>query len=153
MLREQKRALIGVIISGATLLATFWFVFAIDPADIFERDDLEKIYLGFLLSGGAAYAIVLLLTRGETKGAAYVYDERDSLIANHALKVQLWTVIGALCLWCVALVRIYIGKSGVPVSLMYLMFLSILLVNILTRSISIFLSYRSDASIADKEDC
>jgi len=151
MLREQKRALVGMIISGFMLIATLWFTFAVNPADIFASDDLEQLYLAFLLTGGAIYAVVYVLTRKETKDDAYVYDERDAIIANQALTVQLWSVIIALAIWCVTLVRLYIDKPGIPVPLMYLMFLSIIIINAFVRSVVIFFSHVSSTSNSKEE--
>ncbi len=144
MLREQKRALFAALISGLMLLATIAMPFLNDPATIFENDSLELAYLGFLLIGVAIYGVLALLTMKRKRGEEYVFDERDILIAARALIVQQRVVLISVAVWCIALVRIYIGKGGIPVPLMYIMFLSILFMNILARSLSIYRGYNLD---------
>lgn len=138
MTTMQKRALTGAVISCVVLLATILLLALNDPATLFEQDFLELIYLGIILGGAAVYGIVMLVTRRSKDGEAVTYDERDRFITRRALAIQLQVVLIAVALWCVVLVRIYIGAGGIPVPLMYVMYISILFLNFLARSISIY---------------
>ncbi|TKJ40338.1 hypothetical protein CEE37_08405 [candidate division LCP-89 bacterium B3_LCP] len=148
----QKRALFGAIISGAILLATTTLLIITDPATIFEKDSLELAYLGFMLGGAVIYGILVIFTRRGKEGEDFVIDERDVFIARRALIVQLRTVLIALALWCVVLVRIYIGNGGIPVPLMYIMYIFILFLNLLARSICIYHGYNLPINDPERKD-
>lgn len=138
MTTMQKRALAGAVISCVVLFATVLLLVLNDPATIFEQDVHELIYLGIILGGAVVYGIVMLVTNRSKDAEAVNYDERDRFIVNRALAVQLQVVLIAVALWCVVLVRVYIGTGGIPVPLMYVMYISILFLNFLARSISIY---------------
>ena len=138
MTTMQKRALAGAVISCIVLFATILLLTLNDPATIFDQDLYELIYLGIILAGAATYGLVMLATRQSKSTGAVIYDERDRFIAERALAIQLQVVLISVALWCAVLVRVYIGAGGIPVPLMYVMYISILFSNFLARSISIY---------------
>jgi hypothetical protein len=141
MLREQKRALAGAAISGVILIATILLIILSDPYKIFEKDFLELIYLGIILLGALVYGVLVFMTRERKEDEKMAVDERDLYIASRALVVQLRAVLISMALWCVILVRIYIGQGGIPVPLMYLMYVGVVNINFLVRSIYILRVY------------
>ncbi|NQT35516.1 hypothetical protein HQ587_10020 [bacterium] len=141
MLREQKRALYGLLIFGGILLAAILLFSFNDPSKIFENKSAEIIYVGLLVGGFSLYGIMILLTRKRREGEEVTFDERDIHVARHALQNQVVAVIVTVTIWCGALTEIYIEENGVPVPLMLIMVNSVYFVNMLVRSISILRGY------------
>ncbi len=135
----QKRALWSLLIGVATLGIIAAILSSTGTAAYWEDDDLRLLVVGIFLGGLAGHVVVLLLTVGVDR--ARRLDERDRLILSHAPATQSAAVLIALAAWVVSLGETYHDQGAVPMVYLYLIFGSVVLVNLIGQSLGILLGY------------
>jgi len=140
MARLQKRALYGLIVSFLWIIALVVTFISKGGIDTFVVDQgFEALMVGMMVVGFLAYFITLLVTRG--KRGEVTMDERDRAILAKARATQLWSAMLTLAVWMISLSRIYWGQGQVPVQYLYIIFMSTILVVIVTENAGILLGY------------
>lgn len=135
----QKRALWNLLIGVATLGTIATILGKTGAAAYWENDDLRLTVVGIFIAGLIGYVLVLLLTVGIDPKRKL--DERDRLILSHAPNAQSAAMLLALAAWLVSLTEMYHEQQAVPVVYLYLMFGSIVLINLIGQSVGILLGY------------
>ena len=136
----QKRAFYGLIVCVLWAIALVVIFVAKGGIDSFVVDrGFEALMVGTLVAGFLAYIITLLATRG--RRGEVTMDERDKAILAKARATQLWSTMLTLAVWMISLSRIYWGQGQVPVQYLYIIFMSTILVVIVTENTGILLGY------------
>ncbi len=137
----QKRALYSLIVCILWIIALTVTFISEGGIDTFVVDQgFEALMVGMLVVGFLAYGITLLVTRG--KRGEVTMDERDRAILAKARATQLWSTMLTLAVWMISLSRIYWDQGQVPVQYLYIIFMSTILVIIVTENAGILLGYR-----------
>lgn len=138
----QKRALLGLVI-GAIVSAGVLAVLVINGATSFYDDDAMRwLVTGLIIVMLAAWAIILAPALSSRVRTKVICDERDEAALRRASAAQLWGVIGALVVWSIALTEVYWDEGTIPIVFPYLIFWSIMMVNMLAHAIGILIGYR-----------
>lgn len=136
----QKRAWLGLgigVVTSAAILA----VLIIKGATSFYDDNAMRWLITGLVVGMLVAWAVILAPSISGRGKA-LYDERDKAIIRRAQQVQLWGVIGLMVAWTIALTEVYWDQGQIPIVFPYLIFWSVMMVNMLSQSIGILIGYR-----------
>lgn len=136
----QKRAWLGLGIGVATSAAIL-AVLIIKGATSFYDDNAMRWLISALIVGMLVAWAVILAPSISGRGKA-LYDERDEAIIRRAQQVQLWGVIGLMVAWTIALTEVYWDQGQIPIVFPYLIFWSVMMVNMLSQSIGILIGYR-----------
>ena len=137
----QKRAWLGLG-TGVAISAAVLAVFATRGVASFYEDDVTRwVVTGLVVGLLAAWAGILApaMHPGRRKALS---DERDAAIVRNALYVQLWGVIGTMVAWAIALTEVYWDRGTIPIFFPYLMFWSVMMVNVLAQAAGILIGYR-----------
>ena len=139
MVQEQKRALYGLLIAVGVVVACL-VIFINHGVSGYFTDPAVRIPVAAVFAAGALiWGAMMWLTRGRGRTPR---DERDILISNRALKVQLISVFTALFVWAVSLTEIYFSAGLVPVVFPFLIFLSVIFVNLIAQAVAVLILYR-----------
>lgn len=136
----QKRAWLGLgigVVTSAAILA----VLIIKGATSFYDDNAMRWLITALVVGMLVAWAVILAPSISGRGKA-LYDERDEAIIRKAQQVQLWGIIGLMVAWTIALTEVYWDQGEIPIVFPYLIFWSVMMVNMLSQSIGILIGYR-----------
>jgi hypothetical protein len=136
----QKRAWIGLVIGIVTAAMVTTLVVGNGAAEYWDNDELRLTVTLVFIVGLVAWAVVpasLLLREGEKKNV----DERDRAILARAPIVQQAAILLALAAWLIALTERFRDQGAVPVVYLYLLFGSIILVNMIAQSLGVLLGY------------
>ena len=136
----QKRAWLGLGI-GVVTSAAILVVLIIKGATSFYDDNAMRWLITGLVVGMLVAWAVILAPSISGRGKA-LYDERDKAIIRRAQQVQLWGVIGLMVAWTIALTEVYWDQGQIPIVFPYLIFWSVMMVNMLSQSIGILIGYR-----------
>lgn len=136
----QKRAWLGLGI-GVVTSAAILVVLIIKGATSFYDDNAMRWLITGLVVGMLVAWAVILAPSISGRGKA-LYDERDKAIIRRAQQVQLWGVIGLMVVWTIALTEVYWDQGQIPIVFPYLIFWSVMMVNMLSQSIGILIGYR-----------
>jgi hypothetical protein len=138
----QKRAWlglgVGVVISAAILAV----MVTEGPTSFFEDDAMRWLVTGLGVALLVGWAVILSpVVRASVKGKT-ACDERDEAIIRRATYAQLWGIIGTMVAWAIALTEVYWDEGQIPIVFPYLIFWSLLMVNVLAQAMGILLGYR-----------
>ena len=136
----QKRAWLGLGI-GLAISAAILAVLIIKGATSFYDDNAMRWLITALVVGMLVTWAVILAPSILSRGKA-LYDERDEAIIRRAQQVQLWGIIGLMVVWTIALTEVYWDQGQIPIVFPYLIFWSVMMVNMLSQSIGILIGYR-----------
>jgi hypothetical protein len=105
-----------------------------------ENDSFRLTVTGIFIAGLVLYSIVLLsgVAAGKRNGTM---DERDRRILSHAPNAQSAAAILTLAAWMMSLSEHFREQGAVPVVFLYLIFGSVILMNIISQAIGILLGY------------
>jgi len=132
----QKGAWIGLLVSAGTLAILAAIVASRGAMTYWEDDNLRLLVLAIYISGLAAYAAAQALPF--TRGRA---DERDRAILARSGMAKSAGLVLAAAAWVIVLAQKFHDQGAVPVVYLYLMFGSLLLVDMIAQSIGILLGY------------
>ena len=140
----QKRAWWGLAI-GVLWAAAIAVVFITKGGVTAFNEDasfrllIDALYVGWLVVYALLMKSLLSLRRsGKDKVAV---DERDRAILDRAPLIQLWAVIISLVAWTIGLTEIYHRDGQVPVTYMYLIFFSSIVIGTVSQSLGILIGY------------
>ena len=134
----QKRAWWGLGV-GLVFVVALLLVFIIKGDVTTYSEDLSyRLTVSALWVGGlVAYLIVMNLTLRRRNQV----DERDRIILDKATKTQLWALIITLVAWTLSLSEIYWDAGSIPIIYLYLIFISIQIINTIAQSLGILIGY------------
>jgi hypothetical protein len=135
----QKRAWWGLLVVVATLATISAILIDQGAATYWEDDSLRLTVVGIFIAGLFAYAGILLVTT--LRGGRQKLDERDRVVLSRAGTIQSGLVLIALAGWLITLAERFREQGAVPVVYLYLLFGSIVLINLLGQSLGILLGY------------
>ena len=135
----QKRALWGLLVTAATLAIITVILTNRGAAAYWDNDNLRLTVVAIFLVGLFAYTGTLLLPL--IKGGMRQLDERDRIVLSKAGAVQSGLVLLALAGWLISLTERFREQGAIPVVYLYLIFGSIVLVNLLGQSLGILVGY------------
>lgn len=134
----QKRAWWGLGVGLAFGIALLLVFIIKGDVTTFNEDLSYRLTVSALWAGGLiAYLIVMSVTlrrRGQI-------DERDRLILDRATKTQLWALVITMVAWTLSLTEIYWDKGSIPIIYLYLIFMSVQIVNTIAQSLGIIIGY------------
>ncbi|MGD8330340.1 MAG: hypothetical protein PVJ49_12980 [Acidobacteriota bacterium] len=136
----QKRAWVGLSIAVITTAVVTYLVASNGAAEYWVNDQLRLTVMMIFIGGLIAWAIVpatLMLGEGERKNV----DERDRAILARAPMFQQVAILLALAAWLISLTQRFHDEGAVPVVYLYLLFGSIILVNMMAQSLGVLLGY------------
>jgi hypothetical protein len=134
----QRRAFYGLLIGFVWIVAIIVVFILKGGVSAFNEDQGFRLIIDGLWIGGLVVYLILFETILRRPG--YV-DERDKLILDKAPRFQWLAVIFSLVAWVIALSESY-HDEGVPVVLLYLIFMSVLIVSMIGQAIGILIGYR-----------
>jgi len=134
----QKRALYGFLIGLLLAFAILALLIFGGGINRFDSDDGFRIIIDVLWVLGLVIPLVLFwpLMQNSAK-----YDERDKVIMERSVRIQWIAIILSLATWIITLSEIYYSAGTVPVSFLYVMFISILIISTLSQSVGILYGY------------
>jgi len=141
----QKRAL-GSLVWGLLVFTVIAAILTVrGAAEYWENDDLRLLVMGIFLGGLLGQVVILpgFLLRERMRGEL---DERDQQILGNAPAVQSGLVLVALGAWLLSLSQMYHDQGAVPMVYLYLIFGSIIIVNMIGHSLGILFGYWMRAS-------
>ena len=138
---SQKRAWWELVILAAMMIACGAMVM-IKGIPVLEccSDDSTRVGIIYiLLSGAVLMGVMHLATRPGEKHLAR--DERDLNIMRRAMNVQIAATLISVLLWTVVLTERFHEAGVMPVGYLYIMMISILLINLFARDLGIIVGY------------
>lgn len=143
----QRRAWWGLGIGVLTLVTLFAIIARAGAVAYWEDDALRLTVMLLFIAGLTAQAILpgLAMFGG---GGQRPLGERDRAILARAPVAQSAAVLLTLAVWVVALAARYHDQAAVPMVYLYLIFGSVVLVNMTAQSLGIVLGYRFGGSSA-----
>ena len=134
----QKRALYGLIIGICLAVAVLILFLAWGGIDRFDADQGFRITIDLLWIAGLVVPLVLFwpITRSRVN-----FDERDKIVMDRSSHVQWLAIILSLAVWLIVLSEAYHTSGLIPVSFLYVMFISILIISTLSQSMGILIGY------------
>jgi len=135
----QKRAWWGLSVTVATLATISVILIDRGAATYWENDSLRLTVVGIFMGGLFAYVGTLVLPL--LKGGLQRLDERDRIVLSRAGSIQSVLVLIALAGWLITLAERFHEQGAIPVVYLYLIFGSIVLINLLGQSLGILLGY------------
>lgn len=136
----QKRAWVGLAIAVVTTVVVTYLVASNGADEYWANDQLRLTVVLIFIGGLITWAVVpatLMLGRGERRNV----DERDRAILARAPMVQQVAILLALAGWLIVLTERFRDQGAVPVVYLYLLFGSIILVNMMAQSLGVLLGY------------
>lgn len=134
----QKRAYYGLVIGICLAVAILALFLLKGGVSRFDADQGFRLIIDVLWIAGLVTPLVLFwpITRSPVK-----FDERDRIIMDRSGRVQWLAIILSLAAWLVILSEAYHTQGLVPVTFLYIMFISILIVSTLAQSLGILIGY------------
>ena len=134
----QKRALYSLLI-GLALSAAFAITLALQ-GDItaFDRDSSIRMMM-YIAVIGVPLAYLILVNISLRKPTQI--DERDRRIIEKSREIQWFAIILSLAAWTIGLTEVYHNQEQIPVSLLSLIFMSILIISSLAQSLGVLAGY------------
>jgi len=144
----QKRAWWSLLVGLATLGTTSAIITTRGAAEYWDNDQLRLTVVGIFIGGLVLYVVLLLgpVWKGRQSGEL---DERDQHILGRAGITQSAVVLIALAAWVMSLTERFHDQGAVPVVYLYLIFGSIVIVNLIGESLGILLWYWTGGSRAE----
>ena len=105
-----------------------------------ENDSLRLTVVGIFIGGLFAYVAILLLAVAKGKAEGNL-DERDRRILGQASTAQSALILLSLAAWMIYLAEKFRDAGAVPVVYLYLIFGSVVIVNIIGQAVGILLGY------------
>ena len=137
----QKRAWLGLGIGVATSAAIITVLIMKGVTTFHEEEGTRLIVTALFLFGLFSWAVLLAPVFHWPGRGKRLFDERDEIIVRRALQVQLWAIIITMVVWSIALTEAYWGQGEIPIIFPYLMFFSIIIVNMLAQATGILIGY------------
>jgi hypothetical protein len=138
----QRLARWSLALSLVPLILAAGMVAAAGPADYADDDTTRLVVTGLLLAAMVVLAAPTMLAGTWAAGDDRRLDERDRAILARAPAGQAAAMLAVLAVWVIALQETYRGAPGIPVTCLYLMFWSCLLVSLVASNAGILLGYR-----------
>ncbi len=135
----QKRAWWGLAVTLATLAIITVILMNQGAAAYWEDDSLRLTVVGIFMAGLFGYVVTLLAPL--IRGNRHKLDERDRMVLSRAGAVQSGLVLIALAGWLITLTERFREQGAIPVVYLYLLFGSIVLINLIGQSLGILLGY------------
>ena len=135
----QKRAWWGLAVMLATLAIITVILMNQGAAAYWEDDSLRLTVVGIFMAGLFGYVVTLLAPL--IRGNRHKLDERDRMVLSRAGAVQSGLVLIALAGWLITLTERFREQGAIPVVYLYLLFGSIVLINLIGQSLGILLGY------------
>ena len=136
----QKRAWLGLLISGGTFLIIFAIIYTQGAMAYWEDDDLRMRVVFIFIGGMLAYTLFPLvgMAKAELTGGI---DERDQKVLARSSMAQSAGILLALAAWNVYLTQTFHDEGAVPMVYLYLIFGTVILVNFVSQSLGILVGY------------
>jgi len=138
----QKRAWLGLGIAVVTSVAILAVLITRGATSFHDDQGTRLIVTALFLFGLLTWAVLLAPIFYWPGRIKRLFDERDEIIVRRALQVQLWAVIISLVVWSIALTEFYWDQGEIPIVFPYLIFFSIIIVNMLAQAVGILIGYR-----------
>ncbi len=135
----QKRAWWGLAVTLATLAIITVILMNQGAAAYWEDDSLRLTVVGIFMAGLFGYVVTLLAPL--IRANRHKLDERDRMVLSRAGAVQSGLVLIALAGWLITLTERFREQGAIPVVYLYLLFGSIVLINLIGQSLGILLGY------------
>ena len=135
----QKRAWWGLAVTLATLAIITVILMNQGAAAYWEDDSLRLTVVGIFMAGLFGYVVTLLAPL--IRGNRHKLNERDRMVLSRAGAVQSGLVLIALAGWLITLTERFREQGAIPVVYLYLLFGSIVLINLIGQSLGILLGY------------
>jgi len=134
----RKRALYGLVIGICLAVAMLALFLLKGGVDRFEADLGFRLVIDVLWIAGLVTPLVLF--RPITRSSAR-FDERDRSIMDRSGRVQWLAIVLSLAAWLIILSEAYHAQGLVPVTFLYIMFISILAVSTIAQSLGMLIGY------------
>jgi cytochrome bd-type quinol oxidase subunit 2 len=128
---------VGVLLAGTAA----GIVIVHGPAETYANDVPRLTFTALMLAVLAAFVTMLLVARSWEKRDDGRFDERDKAILDRAHMAQAPAMLLTLAVWMVGLTEAFRG-TGVPTFYLYLVFWSVLAMNLIALPIGILIGYR-----------
>ncbi len=116
-------------------------VFFVHGAENYYQNDAMRITIYMIALGGAPlYLLAHVLSGRKYRGVER--DERDIAVMHWAPTVQVLGMTFTLAAWAIGLTESYWTTGYVPIAYPNLIFLSTLIVGMLSRSLGVLIGYR-----------
>jgi hypothetical protein len=138
----QKRAWLGLGIGVVTSVAILVVLITSGATSFHDDQGTRLIVTALFLFGLLTWAVLLAPIFCWPGRVKKLFDERDEIIVRRALQVQLWAVIISMVVWSIALTEVYWDQGEIPIVFPYLIFFSIIIVNMLAQAVGILIGYR-----------
>jgi len=136
----QKRAILGLLIILATLAATFGIVSNVGAQTYYDDDTIRLTVVAIFIAGMILYTLVVpvSLLSMRSKGTL---DELDQKVLTRAPSFQSAAMLLAYAAWSIYLTETFRGVGGIPSVYLFLIFGTLVLVNLLAHAGGILIGY------------
>jgi hypothetical protein len=111
------------------------------PDATFSDDGLRLTFTCLMLGILGVFVVMLLVARSWERNGDARFDERDKAILDRAPRVQAPAMLLTLAVWMVGLTETFRG-TGVPTFYLYVVFWSVLVVDLIALPIGVLVGYR-----------
>jgi len=137
----QKRALIGLGIGIVMTIAIVTILVTKGVTTSFD-DKATRIFINIFYIGGLIlYYVTVSKPMSRSGNKNTLRDERDEQILKSATNTQLMAIIISLVAWAIALTEVYWDEGAIPIVFPYLIFISIIIINIVAQAAGILIGY------------
>jgi hypothetical protein len=140
--RLQKLArwtfLVGLVLAGSAAA----IVVAYGPQAVYDTDGLRLPFTFLVLASLVLLLVMLLMAKTWADRGDGTLDERDQAILDRAHIAQAPAMLVTLAAWMVGLMESFRDSGGVPTFYLYLVFWSVLVINMLALPLGVLLGYR-----------
>ena len=141
MAPQLKRAWASLIIGLIFSVIVIIVVTAHDPIRFLEDESLKSLVYGIIIFGFVIYGVIVMFFRSQEKGILVRIDERDRIIGNRALKIQIWIRSVILLFWMIALTETYEYQDSIPLVYPFYIFITTIISGALAQSAGIIVGY------------
>lgn len=136
----QKRALLGFGVIAATLAATFGIVSQVGAETYYDDDKIRLTVVLIFIAGMMIYSLIVPVSLLGMR-ARGTLDELDRKVLAKAPAFQSAAMLLAFAAWAIYLSESYHAAGAVPLVYIFLMFGTLVLVNLLAHAGGILIGY------------
>jgi hypothetical protein len=141
MAPQLKRAWASLIIGLIFSVIVIIVVTANDPIRFLEDESLKSLVYGIIIFGFVIYGVTVIFFRSQEKGILVRIDERDRIIGNRAMKIQIWIRSVILLFWMIVLTETYEYQDSIPLVYPFFIFITTIISGALAQSAGIIVGY------------
>jgi hypothetical protein len=145
MMQLKKRAIWGLLIWGAALIAAYVIFFLEGgPQTFLDSDKRVDLTRAVFTVGFLSYFLMLILTRIKSDRKTLMKDERDEIISKRAYSTGFYSLMSYVFFLCVALYayyKVHLNGVDMPVGWVWLLGITTYFMGFVSHAIATLVLY------------